>query len=232
MVSAAKIFTIETDLTLKVAAQKLKNFKKVEETETNQEKIDLVKEIKELVLQKNFLRGIFSYDYLITLSFKGEKRNVPVTKQTPFLMIEEGRKIFLIVLEKKLKANNVANQIREILLVPTGGLVEAKIPHNTLKTIHESNPESTKVIFFDEVDIPNVNKLSLYGPSLADCSLYMEYLKHGKIWYVVFEDKPNNLVVGLTRNGIVTVFTKITQEQFINYIVKEILPLIGKKEKQ
>ena len=47
------------------------------------------------------------------------------------------------------------------------------------------NPEDTKVTFFDNVDIPNINKLSLYGPDLVGTSLFEDYgnaVTYGTLW--------------------------------------------------
>jgi hypothetical protein len=76
------------------------------------------------------------------------------------------------------------------------------------------------------VDIPSVDKLCLAGSSLADTGLYREYLEHGRIWYVVFEARKRGVVVGITRNCVVTLFSKSTAEDFVRYIVEDFLALI------
>ncbi|TEU15223.1 MAG: hypothetical protein E3I12_00640 [Hadesarchaea archaeon] len=128
---------------------------------------------------------------------------------------------------KKLLTDYVANKLSEILFIKTGAIVETKITHETLKNLHESNPRATKLIWFDEVDIPNVGKLALAGSALADTKLYRDYLEHGKIWYVVFGIQKRGLVVGMTRNCVVTLFSGIEQREFVDYVLDEVLPLIS-----
>jgi hypothetical protein len=82
------------------------------------------------------------------------------------------------------------------------------------------------LIWFDDVDIPSVDKLCLAGSSLADTKLYQEYLQHGTIWYVVFEVQRREIVVGITRNCVVTLFSKSTVDDFINYLLDDLIPLI------
>jgi hypothetical protein len=48
-----------------------------------------------------------------------------------------------------------------------------------LKGFHPRNPEDTKIAFFDNIDIPNVDKLSLYGPDPMNTSLFEDYGSHG-----------------------------------------------------
>jgi hypothetical protein len=134
--------------------------------------------------------------------------------------------LLLVILEKKRTANNIANQLSKILFISTGSIVEAKILPETLRKFHEANPEDTKVIFFDGVDIPNVDKLSLYGSQLADTALYNEYLTHGTIWYIVFKSRKYGIVAGVTRNSVVTAFSEVKPREFLEYIKEEIFPLI------
>ena len=72
-------------------------------------------------------------------------------------------------------------------------IVETKIPHETLKTLHESNPQATRLIWFDQVDIPGVEKLCLAGSGFTDTQLYQDYLSHSQIWYVLFEAQKRGL---------------------------------------
>jgi hypothetical protein len=136
-------------------------------------------------------------------------------------------KTLLVVLEKKRKANDIANKLSQILFITTGYITEAKIPVETMKRFHEENLENTKIVFFDDVDIPNINKLSLYGESLANTSLYNEYCTRGNIWYIVITAKGTGHVIGITRNSTVTVFSRIDETEFMEYSLAQIFPLIS-----
>ena len=71
-----------------------------------------------------------------------------------------------------------------------------------------------------------MEKLCLAGTNLADTKLYNEYLQHGQIWYVVFEVHTKEIVVGITRKSVVTLFSKSDADDFVNYITHDILPLV------
>jgi hypothetical protein len=107
-----------------------------------------------------------------------------------------------------------------------GSIVEARIPPETLSDFHHKNPEDTKITFFDNVDIPNVNKLSLYGPDLINTSLFEDYTKHGDLWYVVARSKETGYVVGVTRDASVTIFNLADKNKYVEYVSKEIYPII------
>jgi len=127
---------------------------------------------------------------------------------------------------RKLLTDYVANKFSEVLFIKSGAIVEGRITHETLREMHESNPRATKLIWFDDVDIPNIGKLALAGSGLADTKLYRDYLEHGKLWYIVFEVIKRGLVVGITRNSVITLFSRASIEEFINFVLKEIIPII------
>ncbi|MEM2501019.1 MAG: hypothetical protein QXG31_04645 [Candidatus Bathyarchaeia archaeon] len=234
MVLPAKVFEIKEEVNLFFAAQKLKNFHEEEQyTTVSGETINLVSEILDLKIDGETISGVFSRDFVRSRIYKRKIIETPVTEESPFWIKKFGDRYFLIVLApstarglKKLLTNYVANKISKILFIKPNVILEVEIPHENLKALHESNPQATKLIWFDNVDIPGVEKLCLAGSDLTDTSLYQEYLRHGKIWYVVFEVQRRGIVVGVTRNCVVTLFSKSSVEDFVNYIMEDILPLI------
>jgi hypothetical protein len=226
MVVSAKIFLVNEDTTLDEIRRKLKDYK-IEKMEEHEGKaLKLETKIENLSLKENVLEGIFIKDMVIYVNQRGFKNPVIRTFETNFKFIQE-TKLFLIIFEKKRMANFIANELSKLLFIKTGKIVEARIEPSIMLKYHEENKENTKVIFFDDVDIPSIEKLSLYGEKLADTELYQEYLKHGKIWYLVYVSKTTGKTVGLTRNGIVVHFDKISIEDFFSFIKNEILRLIS-----
>jgi hypothetical protein len=51
-------------------------------------------------------------------------------------------------------------------------------------------------------------------------------MKHGQIWYVVFEAPKRGVVAGITRNTVITSFSKSTPQEFMNFIIEDLLKLI------
>ena len=234
MVLPAKIFEIKEKVDMGFIIQKLKDFHEEEPYETEfGETINLVTEILDLKLEDETLYGVFSRDFVRSRFYRRKVVETLVTEEAPFWISPYGERVFLIVLApsvargvKKLLTGTVANTLSRVLFIRRGAIVETRIPHETLRELHESNPQATKLIWFDQVDIPGVEKLCLAGPDITDTQLYQEYLRHGKIWYVVFEVQKRGLVVGITRNSVVTLFSKSTISDFIRYVQEDILKLI------
>ncbi len=230
MVLAGKVFLVEGALDLTGIAAKLKGFKAEERLQD--EAVSLITEITDLHLAGDALYGTFIQDQLLDVYHRGGRMRVPTTSEAPFFFVAQPERegvparTLLTVMEKKLRANNIANQLSKMLFITTGKIVEVRIEPARFERFHEANFEDTKVIFFDDVDIPNIKKLSLYGSTLGNTTAYVDNLKHGKIWYIVLKSKRHGLVVGVTRNGVVTIFSRATKDEFIQYVKDEILELI------
>jgi len=237
LVLPAKIFEIKEEADLGLMVWKLKDFREEQAYQTEGgETIDLVTEVLDLQLRAESVSGIFSIDYMRRRFYRRKMLEAPVTEEAPFWIKRFNEKTFLIVLApsvargvRKILTGHVANKLSEVLFIKPHAIVEARISHETLKELHESNPQATKLIWFDDVDIPGVEKLCLAGSDLAETRLYHDYLQHGKIWYVVFEVQKHGIVVGITRNCVVTLFSKSTIDEFINYILEDLLILMSPK---
>lgn len=234
MVLPAKIFEIKEELNFGLIVQKLKDFREEESYEKSDgETVTLVTEILDLSLKENLISGIFSEDFMRTSYYQRTLIENPVTEEAQFWVTRFENQTFLVVVApsvargvKKLLTSHVANKLSKLLFITPRAIVETKIPHETLKTLHESNPQATRLIWFDQVDIPGVDKLCLAGSDLVDTQLYQDYMLHGQIWYVVFEAQKRGLTMGITRNSVVTLFSKCTKDDLINYVREDMLRLI------
>ncbi|MGD0329612.1 MAG: hypothetical protein ABSB40_04095 [Nitrososphaeria archaeon] len=227
MVIACKIFVAEEYMSLEETALKLKGFRVANDFVEGEQKAELVNEIKDLEIRADSLRGIFSFDTPLYIPSKGLLRLIPRTFEVVFELFSFNGRLLLVVFEKKERANNVANQLSKILFLLPGRILEVRIEPDTIKKYHEEHMEDAKVLFFDDIDIPNISKLSLYGSGLANTALYSEYLTHGKLWYIVVRSKKFGYIVGFTRNGIVVSFTKIEITDLASFVKTEIFPLLS-----
>jgi hypothetical protein len=228
MVVAGKVFRLSEPLSAAEIASRLEDYHNEESYEEGDYKFTLVTEVVGLLPKGNILRGVYSHDYVIHVFHRGKVAPLPRTVEALFSFAQQENLTFLTVVEKKRIANFIANKLSEILFEKMGSIVEARIPPETLREFHLKNPEDTKITFFDNVDIPNVNKLSLYGPDLTNTSLFEDYCKHGDLWYVVARSKEYGYVVGITRDASITIFNLTDKEKYLEYVTKEIYSLTTK----
>jgi hypothetical protein len=226
MVVAGKIFSLAEQLPVAEVAAKLDGYHTEENYEEGDYNIALITEVAGLLLKENMLTGVYSHDYIMHVFHRGKTAPLPRTVEALFSFAQVEDTTFLTIVEKKRVANLVANKLSEILFDKVGGIMEARIPPEILRDFHVKNPEDTKITFFDNVDIPNVNKLSLYGPDLINASLFEDYMKHGDLWYVVARSKQTGYVVGVTRDASVTIFNLVDKNKYAEYVNKEIYTII------
>jgi hypothetical protein len=226
MVVAGKIFRLAEQLSVAEVAVKLDGYHMETPYEEGDYNFTLVTEVVGLLPKANTLTGVYSHDYVIHVFHRGKTAPLPRTVEALFSFAQVDGTVFLTIVEKKRVANFIANKLSELLFDKVGGIVEARIPPETLREFHLKNPEDTKITFFDNVDIPNVNKLSLYGPDLINTTLFEDYTRHGDLWYVVARSKETGYVVGVTRDASVTIFNLADKSKYVEYVNKEIYPII------
>jgi len=227
MVLAGKVFLVREGFDLDVLAQKMKAYRVEQETNVEEQDFKLISEVSDLKVGKSELEGTYSFDQVFVVRHRGKPLPVARTYEAPFKFDVFKNRLFLTVFEKKARANSIANELSKAVFLSLGQIVEARIDPETLKKFHEDNFDDTKIIFFDDVDIPNISKLSLYGTGLGVTNLYNEYLEHGKLWYTVIKSRKYGYVVGVTRNCVVTIFSRLELPEFKTFIRGEILPLIA-----
>jgi len=226
MVLTAKIFEVRAEATIGSIAAKLKELRKEESVKTDDTELNLVTDVHDITAGRDHVTGILSRDKVLLIRQRGKIVPIVKTIDAPIDFRRQGDRILLTVLQEKHFSNSVATLLADSLFLNYRAIVEANIPSENMQRLHESNPDSTKLIWFDQVDLPGIDKLALAGPSLKDTSLYEDYLSHGKIWYIVYTTRSNGWIFGLTRNAVVTAFTKIEEREFLEYIFKDIFGLI------
>ena len=227
MVVAGKIFKLSDKLSIEELASRLQGYRTEEGYEEGDYKYTLVTEIVGLTIKNKNLRGVYSHDYIIHVFHRGKVVPLPRTIEAIFSFTELKDTTLLTIVEKKRLANFIANKMSEIIFGKAGFIVGARIPPETLRDFHLKNPEDTKITFFDNVDIPNINKLSLYGPDLINTTLFEDYCRHGDLWYIVARANKYGYVVGVTRDASVTVFNLTDKEKYLEYVRTEIYPLVS-----
>ncbi len=227
MVLAGKVFLVRESYDMDTLAEKLKSFRVETETSVEEQEFKLVTEIDNLSIGKSALEGTFSFDMVFVVRHRGKAVPVPRTYEAPFSFNVHKDRLFLTVYDKKTRANSAANEMSKAVFMSLGQVVEARIEPETLRKFHEANFQDTKVVFYSDVDLPNISKLSLYGAELGNTGLYADYLTHGKLWYIVFTSKAYGYVIGLTRNCIVTAFSKMELPEFKTFVSSQVFPLIA-----
>ncbi|MGC8568734.1 MAG: hypothetical protein ACP5LW_01850 [Nitrososphaeria archaeon] len=221
---AGKLFRINTDQGTDFIARKLSEFKVVREDEETH--LQLTLEFSVDRFDETSLEGKIFYDKIIRIGTKEGPKPAVSTSRIPFYVRRIDDYYFLLILAKKPVANYLANEFSKAVFIRPGFVVEARIDPEIFLDYYNKNLEEMKVAYFDQVDIPNVNVLALYGNALSQTDLFKMYQEHGLLWYIVVKAKSISQIIGLTRNCVITMFSRGTAEQLVQYAFDEVTPLV------
>lgn len=221
---AGKLFKFIAPLPLEDVAKRLEGYRV--EYEDEEVELTLVTEVELTPPMNDMLEGLLYKDKIVYLGSREGKKPVISTIRIPIYFRKVGERVFLLILAKKLLANDVANELSRVIFMRPGSIVEARVDPTIFIEYYRSSMEDARVVMFDDVDIPNVNVLALYGEALSDTELFKEYEKHGLLWYIVVKSRKRDIIVGLTRNCVITIFSQATEEDLKNFAFEEVIPLL------
>lgn len=220
---AGKLFKVLSGDPLEMFGEKLNGFRS--STEDAGTGLSLKTEIDVKEIKEGTLSGDFYRDNIVYLGMREGRKPAVSTSKVPFFIRTADDQTFLLILAKKRVANEIANTLSKVLFMKPGSIVEARINPDVFIEYYRRSLEETRVAFFDQVDIPNVNVLALYGEGLSDTELFKEYQTHGLLWYIVVRARSANQIIGLTRNSVITIFSQGTLEDIVKYAFNEVIPL-------
>lgn len=204
---------------------KLDGYMTSDKFETELTNINLVTNIEDLQIHQDGVDGVFRYDYVATLINRNGVTEVPVTQDCPFRILwdEHDKALaWILVLVKKSNANRVAVSLGSIL---NADVREADIYSADMNAYITRNFK-TKIVLFDNMDLPGVNKNTIYGEELVQTTLFNEMSEHGTPKWIVTESELHGYTVGLGGDVGVTIYNNVENLEYINFVVKEILPLV------
>lgn len=224
---AGKLFRFSEPLSIEEIARRLEGYRL--EREDEETGLKLVTELTITSVNKDALETRMYRDRIVFLGTReGPKPAVSTISITISFRAVAGQ-TFVLILAKKLLANEIANELSRVIFMKPGSIVEARIDPQVFLEYYRQSMEDARVAMFDQVDIPNVNVLALYGEALSDTELFREYEKHGSLWYIVVRSKRRELIIGLTRNCVITIFSQATEDDLKSFAFEEVVPLLLKK---
>lgn len=221
---AGKLFRFSEPLHVEEVAKRLEGYRL--EREDEETGLRLVTELELVSLNEKALETKMYRDRIIFIGSREGPKPVVSTLTIPISFRNMGNQTFVFIMAKKLLANEIANELSRVVFMRPGSIVEARIDPQVFLKYYMQSMEDARVVMFDQVDIPNVNVLALYGEALSDTELFKEYEKHGFLWYIVVRSKKRELIVGLTRNCVMTIFSQASEDDLKSFAFEEVVPLV------
>jgi len=227
---SAKIFLYREDLALEGIAEALKGWREEETYEVPGDTYDLLANVENVEYDEEELHGIYMYDSVTVHTWRGAVRPTPFTTEAPFVFTEQEGQRFVIIMAPKSVANRVANRLSTIIHDEQGTIVEPMIRTDSFDDF-QAGTDATKIMLFDDIDIPNMDKGTLYGDNVQQTDLYGNFVAHGRPWYMVSKTKQRGWTVGIVRDGTIVVFNTVDGEAFVEFLKEKIFPMTRRRSR-
>lgn len=226
MPTAGKLFIYREDLNITEIGENLNEFREEELYDFEDFQTTLIKDIAKVrVFEDRELTGAYRYDLVDTREHRGQTKYTPYTTRAFFTIWEQEETTWLLVLAAKKVANKVANELSLILHGAMGTFVEPRLNPEKLRDFCVQS-EAIKVLLFDDLVIPNMDKATLYGLNVVQTDLYSQFVNEGLFRYSVTKLGQDDHTIGIVRDGSVCIFNRVDTDQYIEFIKERILPLI------
>ena len=227
---SAKIFLYREDLALEGIAEALKGWREEETYEVPGDTYDLLANVENVEYDEEELHGIYMYDSVTVHTWRGAVRPTPFTTEAPFVFTEQEGQRFVIIMAPKSVANRVANRLSTIIHDEQGTIVEPMIRTDSFDDF-QAGTDATKIMLFDDIDIPNMDKGTLYGDNVQQTDLYGNFVAHGRPWYMVSKTKQRGWTVGIVRDGTIVVFNTVDGVAFVEFLKEKIFPMTRRRSR-
>lgn len=227
MPTAGKIFLYQEVLELAQIQERLEDLSEEIEYALDGETFNLVTDISHLSLTEKELSGLYSADGVEAKMHRSGPQYVTYTRESPFYFFEEEERSYVLIMAPKRIANGIANKLSLILHDAVGAIAVPKLNPRKLREFCEGS-EAIKVLLFEEMDIPNLEKATMYGTNIVQMDLYNRFVDSGQYRYSVSKLKPEKdaHTIGIVRDGSVCIFTEIDSHEYVQFIKNEIVPMI------
>jgi len=218
---ACKVYELDEPLSASEVMARLRGFKRVKVERVEGEEVEVGIRVFNLERSVGGVRGVFEESSTLIVEYRDRRLAVPHSILTRFEFFRYRGRTLLIVLAGKRRADRIARTLSDPLGVE---ILDARIPSGKLRELHERRPGSARMVVFETLRLPGVKRLTLYGDAVSDTEVYREYSSVGETRYVVFE-AGGGLVVGVSTSCTIVAFSRIEEEDFVEFVKEVIIPL-------
>ncbi|RLE60221.1 MAG: hypothetical protein DRJ35_03870 [Thermoprotei archaeon] len=223
MARACKIFEVMEPLAPEEIYESLEGYSQLWEEEVDGRTVSVGFRVANIDHSGETVWGVVEESFISRMEFRGEEIRVPVSLTIEFSFIEYDKRQFLIVYAGKRRADRLAVRFSEILYDRRDVIVEVYIPPEKMRTLYLDKVGEVRIVILDNLRIPGLSKVTLFGKDLKDSDAFMDYLKKGRESYVVYRDEEG--VFGVSRMGQIIAFSRIDSETLESYLREKIIPL-------
>ena len=169
--------------------------------------------------------GNVVHDIVITIPYRDTVQHVRTTTEGIFVFDMESKMrphLFIFGGEQ----DTISGVLDTAIFGGDRGIAFTSI--SPAKILQFTKAHAAKILWasFKGLNIPNLNKSSLWGPDLATTQDYERYCAHGQNHYVMIELKGQHWVVAIGSDGKAIMYSKVDQADFLQFLKSEVVPIL------
>lgn len=177
------------------------------------------------------LSGVLSYETLQSFpQFDGTSTFVPIGTRVMFSLFEADGMTYLTMFSRRSTAEASANRINHILTegmsVPRDVIFNSRIPQTAIEQFLATHPHTKKWGGWKNLNLNGVNTSSLRGPDIDQYNGTRHFNQHGTKRYFMITLHGLGKTVLIAEQGSVTFYGKMTRQEILDFVRKEIIPLL------
>jgi hypothetical protein len=169
--------------------------------------------------------GDVVHDIVITIPYRDTFQHVRTTMEGSFVFdLESKMRPHLFIFGKE--QDTISGVLDTALFGGDRGIAFTSIAPPKILQFTKSHAAKILWASFKGLNIPNLNKSSLWGPDLATTQDYDRYCAHGQNHYVMIELKGQHWVVAIGSDGKAIMYSKVSQADFLEFLKTEVVPIL------
>jgi hypothetical protein len=182
-------------------------------------------------MEREVLSGTLSFESLQAVpQIDGRRTFIPSGTTVMFSLFHGAISLYLAIFANRSKSEKSAVKINYILTtgrsVPEPITFNCRIPSRAIEQFLANHPHTKKVGGWKDLDFIGVSKSSLHGPDIDQFDQTSRYDAHGRKSYIMVELLGTRIVVRISEEGIITFYGAITNEDALDWVRTEIIPLL------
>lgn len=230
---SCSLFYVDTEMNLANIRSKLENYNTQVQEEVYGETYTLRTFISDVhwESEREVLSGILSYERLQRIpQVDGTATFVSIGRRVMFSFFEADGMTYLTSFSNRRRAETSANIIDHILTegeeVPVTLIFNCRIPAPAIEQFLATHSHIKKTGGWKDLDFVGVNTSTLRGGDLDRHDGTRYYDEHGTKRYIMMEVHALKKTIRISERGIVTFYGNVTKQEILNFVRKEIIPLL------
>lgn len=224
MALTCTVFEVASEITRDEAAEKLRRYSvSLGELEFLDRKVAIGMSARDIMETPNGVAGVLEEILPVSVEVEGALTRIPVRLMHSFRIVWRGGACYALIFAKRKRALRLADSISYALFGEGGRLIGTYLPSEKLRRLSSEEGARIKQVVLKGFEGEKIGTVVVYGRDLQLRELKKRFAGSFEV-FVVYEDDVG--VFGVGSHGYIIAFSNISEEEFEEYLVSRVIPLL------